>query len=115
MMDNNERTREENVARLVRAGLPAEARLDPRVKQDTWHRLSAVCRANCSDAFPNFALILLAGVTGLMSLWAVFELMVLKKPLAVLPTELLVVSALNLAAFPPAFVIWVKNKRRQYV
>ncbi|MDD8025634.1 MAG: hypothetical protein PHI34_03900 [Acidobacteriota bacterium] len=114
MRNENERSLDDDAARLIRAALPAEARLDPRLKQDLRLRLAGELRVRRADDFPRAALILLAGAAGLLGLRALYDLVVLGASLADLPAHLAAALALNLAAVPPAFFIRNRERRKSH-
>ena len=112
MGNEEKRSRDDDAARLIRAALPAEARLDPRLKQDLRLRLAGGLQTRRADAFPKAALILLAGSAGLLGLRALYDLAVLGASLADLPAHLAAALALNLAAVPSAFFIRIRDRRK---
>jgi len=55
--NDKEQWRENNTAQLIQAGIGADARLDPRVKERVWLRLAAQMSTQPAPApFPDFAI-----------------------------------------------------------
>jgi len=55
--NDKEQWRENNTAQLIQAGIGADARLDPRVKERVWLRLAAQMSKQPAPApFPDFAI-----------------------------------------------------------
>jgi len=116
--NDKEQWRENNTARLIQAGIGADARLDPRVKERVWLRLVAQTPQQSVPApFPDFAIGTLGVLLVLAAAGALVRYLGTSAP-SMLPSmlpSLLSVSlfflVLNFAMIPVASILIVIRRR----
>ena len=107
-MDERERYLEDNTARLIRAGFSAEARPDTLTAEETWRCLTAQLHAkHTAVAFPDWTLIILAGILALMAAWLASQTFVGGVSIAMSPSLIVIalVLTLNLVSVPIAGIV----------
>ncbi len=115
-MHNGERYHEDNIARLIQPALAPEARPDPLTREQTWRRLETLLHAKRTPtAFPDWALVVLAGILALMAAWLANQIFAGDVSMAMSPSFIVIalLLAFNLVCMPIAAVVIVI--RRRYV
>lgn len=113
-MDNNECHLEDNIARLIHAGLSPRARPDSIMKEHTWRQLVANLHTESTAiTFPDWILVVLAGILVFMGGWFASQTLGVDVP-AVTNKSLPIVAlilAVNIVWVPTAGIIIVRRIR----
>jgi hypothetical protein len=116
-MNDKEHYLEENVARLIQAGLGKEARLDPFARERTRQSLLAQFqKEQATGTFSDRRLVTLAGILVFMAVWLGIQTLGAGEPVTESIPLLIVavVLTLNLALIPVAAIIIIIRERRRY-
>ena len=112
-MDNREPYLEDNTARLIQAGFSAEARPNTLTREQTWRHLVAQVHAKrTAGAFPDWSLVILAGILALMAAWLASQALRAGVTVGPLPILVAVVLTLNLVSVPVADIVILIGRRR---
>jgi hypothetical protein len=116
-MNDKEHYLEENVARLIQAGLGKEACLDPLTRERTRQSLLAQFqKEQATGTFSDRRLVTLAGILVFMAAWLGIQTLGASEPITESIPLLIVavVLTLNLALVPVAAIIIIIRERRRY-
>jgi hypothetical protein len=116
-MNDKEHYLEENISRLIKAGLDKEARIDPLARERAWRCLAAQFQEEQAIAtFTDRRLVTLAGILVLMAAWLGIQTLGAGEPVTEnIPLFIIaVVLTLNLALVPVAAIIIIIRERRRY-
>ena len=114
-MDNGEKYLEDNIERLIQAGVGLPRKPDPQMKEQTLRRLmNQLDIKKRRSSFPDSALVVLACTLAWMAIWIMKHMLSVGWAVPVtLPLDLVhIVLALNLLCVPVAGITIVVTRRR---
>jgi hypothetical protein len=112
-MDDEKPGFEENLSRLMHAGLPPDARPGAETRAEVFRRLVEITRARAdSRSFPDHLVVAIAAAIVLVAAWLVGRMAGQGLPAAGLAaTAFVLIVVLNLAMVPLAGVVIVLRRR----